>query len=109
MHSSATTSTSSYDEQAFADLQQRLVPMWPGMTIRTHESTSRAIFVVSSMSIDLPPHIAPVLPAYEERYLFMVLGLARSPLTRVIYITSQPVQQLTTSRPTTSSTSNTAA
>ena len=80
-----------YDEQAFAVLQQRLVPMWPGMTIRTHESTSRAIFVVSSISIDVPPHIAPVLPAYEERYLFMVLALARSRNAQVIYVTSSPM------------------
>ena len=80
-----------YDEQAFAALQQRLVPMWPVMTVRTAESMRRVIFVVSSLTLDLPPHMSPVVPAYEERYLFMVLALARSRNVQVVYITSQPM------------------
>ena len=85
------SSAAGYDEQAFVALQERLVPMWPGMTIRTHEATSRAIFVVSSISFDVPTHMTPVLPAYEERYLFMVLALARSRNAQVIYVTSSPM------------------
>jgi len=32
-----------------------------------------------------------VLPAYEERFLCLVLGLLRTPESRVVYVTSQPV------------------
>ena len=36
-------------------------------------------------------HIAPVLPAYEERFLCLVLILLRQPRTHVVYVTSQPI------------------
>lgn len=77
-------------DEAFEALQKRMVPMWPGMTVRTVQNMRRAVLVVSSISIDVPS-IAPVLPAYEERYLFMVRALAQSPGTRVVYVTSQPI------------------
>ncbi len=35
--------------------------------------------------------MAPVIPAYEERFLFLMLTAVRNPRTRVIYVTSQPV------------------
>lgn len=77
-------------DEAFLALQQRMVPMWPGMTVRTVEDMRRAVLVVSSISIDVPS-IGPILSAYEERYLFMVRALAQSPETRVVYVTSQPI------------------
>ena len=84
------TMSEGFDEAAFHQLQQRLVPMWPGMTLRSVDQMSRALIVVSSVSMDIPT-LAPVLPAYEERYLFMVLALARSSNTHVVYVTSQPM------------------
>lgn len=64
--------------------------MWPTLTLR-HQDEERTLVVVSSISLDVPEHIHPLLPAYEERYLIYVLGLAQAPRTRVIYVTSQPI------------------
>ena len=47
--------------------------------------------VVHSMSLDVPEQLYPVLPAYEERFLCLVLSLLRGPRSRVIYVTSQPI------------------
>lgn len=47
--------------------------------------------MVHSLSNDPPAHLAPVLPAYEERFLCLVLGLLRAPESRVVYVTSLPV------------------
>jgi Pre ATP-grasp domain len=81
----------SFDADAFAALQARLAPMWPALTIRRRDD-ERTLVVVSSIHFRLlPEHIRPLLPAYEERYLFYVLSLARAPRTRVIYVTSQPI------------------
>lgn len=79
-----------YDEAAFRALQQRLAGMWPAMTPRAIGEMRRAVVVVSSVSFEVPPHLWPALTAYEERYLFYVLTLARSPGTHVVYVTSQP-------------------
>ena len=73
----------SFDDATFRALQRRLVDMWPGMTIRSVESMDRAIVVVSSITADIPA-LENVLAAYEERYLFLVLALARSPRTHVV-------------------------
>lgn len=76
----------------FDALQARLLPMWPSMTLRTMRPQLRTVIVVHSMPDDLlPAHLAPVFPAYEERFLCLVLSLLRAPGSRVIYITSQPV------------------
>lgn len=80
----------SFDAAAFEVLQARLAPMWPTMTLRQQDE-ERTIVVVSSISLSVPEHIHPLLPAYEERYLIYVLGLAQAPRTRVIYVTSQPI------------------
>ena len=80
----------SFDAAAFEALQARLAPMWPAMTLRQQDE-ERTIVVVSSISVRVPEHIHPLLPAYEERYLIYVLGLAQAPSTRVIYVTSQPI------------------
>ena len=43
------------------------------------------------MNMDLPSHLYPVVPAYEERFLFLMLAAVKNPGTRVIYVTSQPI------------------
>ena len=81
-----------FDAVAFEALQARLAPMWPTMTLRTRdEDADRILVVVGSISVTVPEHIHPLFPAYEERYLIYVLGLAQAPRTRVIYVTSQPI------------------
>jgi hypothetical protein len=75
----------------FRELQAQLVDLWPAMTVRTVGEVERTIVVVNSVNIRVPAHMAPVLPAYEERFLFLVLALVRSPRTRVVYVTSQPI------------------
>src|SRR5262245_21980774 len=39
----------------------------------------------------VPRHLSPLFPAYEERFLAVVLSLLRAPGSRVIYLTSQPI------------------
>jgi len=75
----------------FARLQRGLAEVWPTLTLRSYEATARTNVVVHSLSNDPPAHLAPVLPAYEERFLCLVLGLLRTPGSRVVYVTSQPV------------------
>lgn len=78
--------------EGFDALQARLEPIWPSMTLRTTRPQLRTVIVVHSMPDDmLPAHLAPVFPAYEERFLCLVLSLLRAPGSRVIYVTSQPV------------------
>jgi hypothetical protein len=79
-----------FDEREFAALQARLVPMWPTLTLRRRDE-ERTMVVVSSMTVQMPTELQPLVPAYEERYLIYVLGLARAPGTRVVYVTSQPI------------------
>ncbi|MBA2444798.1 MAG: hypothetical protein H0V49_05645 [Nocardioidaceae bacterium] len=80
-----------YDVPAFGSLQSQLVGLWPALTVRTVPTRPRVILVLNSMTIDLPDHFLPMIPAYEERYLCFVLALARSENTRVIYVTSLPM------------------
>lgn len=80
-----------YDAEAFRPLQDRLADWWPVLTVRTIPARPRVIVVVSSITVDVPPHLLPMVPAYEERYLCFVLALARSEHTRVIYVTSLPM------------------
>lgn len=80
-----------HEGATFEELQQGLRDLWPQVTLRTVTPEERVIVVVSSVSFPVPPHVAPLLPSYEERYLIFVLGLARNANTRVIYVTSQPV------------------
>jgi hypothetical protein len=76
----------------FDALQARLLPLWPSMTLRTTRPQLRAVILVHSIPVDLlPAHLAPVFPAYEERFLCLVLTLLRAPGSRVVYVTSQPV------------------
>src|SRR5262249_8767977 len=44
-----------------------------------------------SISVEVPDQLIPVSPAYEERFLCLVLSLLRAPRSRVVYVTSQPI------------------
>lgn len=78
-------------EPSFEELQSRLRKLWPAVTARSVGELERTVIVVHSLSLDLPPLFAPVLGAYEERFLCLVLSLLRSPRSRVVYVTSQPI------------------
>jgi PGM1 C-terminal domain len=76
----------------FAELQARLRELAPQLTIRgLEEGGERTVVVVNSLSVPVPQWVTPLLPAYEERFLCLVLALLRQPSTHVVYVTSQPV------------------
>ncbi len=75
----------------FAELQQRLRALWPSVTLRSIGDVERTVVVVHSISMDVPDQLIPVFPAYEERFLCLVLSLLRSRNSRVVYVTSQPI------------------
>jgi hypothetical protein len=75
----------------FAALQERLRSIWPSVTLRSIGDVERTVVVVHSISFDVPEHLVPVFPAYEERFLCLVLSLLRGARSRVIYVTSQPI------------------
>ena len=75
----------------FAALQARLRDVWPAVTLRSIGDVERTVVVVHSISFDVPDHLVPVFPAYEERFLCLVLSLLRAPRSRVVYVTSQPI------------------
>jgi hypothetical protein len=75
----------------FAGLQSRLRALWPNVTLRSIGDVERTVVVVHSISLDVPDHLIPVFPAYEERFLCLVLSLLRAPRSRVVYVTSQPI------------------
>lgn len=64
--------------------------LWPTVTMRA-TPFERTVVIVHSINIDLPAHMDPVIPAYEERFLALVLSLLRQPGGRVVYVTSQPL------------------
>ena len=76
---------------AFAELQARLRSVWPAVTLRSIGDVERTVVVVHSISFEVPEHLIPVFPAYEERFLCLVLSLLRAPRSRVVYVTSQPI------------------
>ncbi len=78
-------------DAAFAELQGKLRAFWPNVTLRSIGEIERTVVVVHSLSFDVPDHLIPVFPAYEERFLCLVLSLLRAPRSRVIYVTSQPI------------------
>ena len=75
----------------FVELQRRLRALWPSVTLRSIGDVERTVVVVHSISMEVPDHLIPVFPAYEERFLCLVLSLLRSRNSRVIYVTSQPI------------------
>jgi hypothetical protein len=78
-------------DPAFAELQSKLREFWPTVTLRSIGDVERTVVVVHSISFDVPDHLIPVFPAYEERFLCLVLSLLRAPRSRVVYVTSQPI------------------
>jgi hypothetical protein len=76
---------------SYAELQTSLRSSWPQFTLRSAGDAERTFVVIHSLSLDLPSHLLPVFPAYEERFLCMVLSLLRAPRSRVVYVTSQPI------------------
>lgn len=79
-------------DSSFAQLQATFRDFWPTVTLRSID-VERTVVVVHSISFDVPDQLIPVFPAYEERFLCMVLSLLRAPQSRVIYVTSQPIHQ----------------
>ena len=77
--------------RSFAELQAQFRHIWPTVTLRSIGDVERTIVVVHSISFDVPDHLVPVFPAYEERFLCLVLSLLRAPRSRVIYVTSNPI------------------
>jgi hypothetical protein len=75
----------------YGGLQETLRASWPQFTLPSAGDSERTFVVVHSLSLDLPGHPLPVFPAYEERFLCMVLSLLRAPRSRVVYVTSQPI------------------
>jgi hypothetical protein len=75
----------------FTELQARLRTFWPTLTLRSIGDVERTVVVVHSISFEVPDHLIPVFPAYEERFLCLVLSLLKAPRSRVIYVTSQPI------------------
>ena len=63
----------------FAELQTRLRQGWPHVTLRSIGEVERVLVVVHSISFDAPDQLIPVFPAYEERFLCLVLSLLRAP------------------------------
>ena len=78
-------------DAAFAALQAKLRRFWPNVTLRSIGDIERTVVVVHSISFEVPDHLIPVFPAYEERFLCLVLSLLRAPRSRVVYVTSQPI------------------
>jgi hypothetical protein len=77
--------------KTFAELQEQFRSIWPTVTLRSIGDVERTVVVVHSISFDVPDQLIPVFPAYEERFLCLVLSLLRAPKSRVIYVTSQPI------------------
>jgi len=77
--------------KTFAELQEQFRNIWPTVTLRSIGDVERTVVVVHSISMDVPDQLIPVFPAYEERFLCLVLSLLRAPNSRVVYVTSQPI------------------
>ena len=75
----------------FAELQKKFRAIWPSVTLRSIGDVERTVVVVHSISFEVPDHLVPAFPAYEERFLCLVLSLLRAPRSRVVYVTSQPI------------------
>src|SRR5580765_2263387 len=78
-------------EAEFTQLQARLRELWPNVTLRSIGDVERTIVVVHSLSFEAPDQLIPDFPAYEERFLCLVLSLLRGARSRVVYVTSQPI------------------
>jgi hypothetical protein len=79
--------------RTFEELQAQFRDIWPSVTLRSIGEVERTVVVVHSISLDVPDQLIPVFPAYEERFLCMVLSLLQAPRSRVVYVTSQPIHE----------------
>jgi len=77
-------------QNRFAEIQQRLVGLWETIDELDEDADEHAVVVVPSLTVDFAALQGPMLQAYEERFLFLLL-LLRQPRTRLIYVTSQPI------------------
>jgi hypothetical protein len=75
------------DQDAFDQLQAKLVPLWSSLDHLNKEE--QTIVVVPSADLDVAL-TASHLQAYEERFLFM-LFLLRQPRARLIFVTGQTI------------------
>jgi hypothetical protein len=66
----------------FSELQARLRTFWPTLTLRSIGDVERTVVVVHSISFDVPDHLIPVFPAYEERFLCLVSSACSRPRVR---------------------------
>lgn len=78
-------------DATFVELQAKLREIWPTVTLRSIGDVERTVVVAHSISFDVPDHLVPVFPTYEERFLCLVLSLLRAPRSRVVYVSSQPI------------------
>jgi hypothetical protein len=72
----------------FDALQAKLPALWS--SIGHMNAKEQTIVVVPAMSIDNDDLDGPMMQAYEERFLFLLL-LLRQPSAHVIYVTSQAI------------------
>jgi hypothetical protein len=72
----------------FDALQAKLPALWS--SIGHMNATEQTIVVVPSMSIDNDNLDGPMMQAYEERFLFLLL-LLRQPSAHVVYVSSQAI------------------
>jgi hypothetical protein len=79
-------------QQRFDQLQSKLVSMWNTIDDLDENTGEHSVVVVPSLTVDFAALQGPLLQAYEERFLFLLL-LLRQPRTRLIYVTSQPIHQ----------------
>lgn len=76
--------------RAFDDLQLTMPSVWASMQLGLEDES---VVVVPSISIErATPGSGTIMRAMEERALFLLL-LLRQPRLRMIYVTSQPVQE----------------
>ncbi len=77
-------------QERFTELQRNLVGLWETIDELDEDADEHAVVVVPSLTVDFAVLQGPMLQAYEERFLFLLL-LLRQPRTRLIYVTSQPI------------------
>lgn len=73
----------------FGALQRKLEPLW--RSLQSFNAEEQTIVAVPSLTND-NERSGAVIQAYEERFLFLLL-LLRQPGARLVYVTSQPIQQ----------------
>ncbi|MFN2589888.1 MAG: peptide ligase PGM1-related protein [Actinomycetota bacterium] len=76
-------------QERFEALQRKLVPLWKTLSALNEEE--QTIVVLPSINVDAPFLKGPLLQAYEERYLFLLL-LLRQPKAHLVYVTSIDIE-----------------